>query len=54
MYAPCVIRDDTWADIGNEYKASDGNRTRDISVGLKIIQYMRDMKCLKTTNRKWI
>ena len=52
--SPWVMRDDTCADMGNEYKDSNGSRTRDISVGLKIIQLMRVSKCLKATERKWI
>ncbi len=47
-----IMRDDTCRDMGNEYKASDGNRTKDISIGLKIIQFKHESKCLKTIERK--
>ena len=46
------MREDTFNDVGNEYKVLDGNMTRDISVGQKICQFKRERRCLKTIDRK--
>ncbi len=38
------MRYHTYRDVGYQYKASNGNRTKDMSVGLKICQFRYESK----------